>query len=250
VFRTSLASLAIISNDPLSDTLTDSINWLDGEQRADGSWGNNVLDSAITLYAAYSGFTPTCGDNICRSEDGEDSSSCPADCAISTGVSGSQDLEICNDNFDNDGDSYTDCEDIDCISDPVCAVDLEICDDFIDNDGDSFVDCDDLDCSSDSACTVSDVTVVDDEKEEGSSALFWIVLIVIILLIGGLLFYLWKKGFFKRSKKRERPAPIPPLILPRRAPPRRAVVRAKPKKKKEDELERSIREARKLMGLK
>ena len=58
--------------------------------------------------------------------------------------------EICDDGIDNDGDSYIDCNDFDCSGDSSCP--SEICDDGIDNDGDSYIDCNDFDCDDDSSC--------------------------------------------------------------------------------------------------
>jgi hypothetical protein len=68
--------------------------------------------------------------------------------------------EICDDNMDNDGDQFTDCDDFDCMDDPACAV--EICDDDMDNDGDQFTDCDDFDCMNDPACAVE---ICDDDMD-------------------------------------------------------------------------------------
>ncbi|MBN2722979.1 MAG: DUF4215 domain-containing protein [Deltaproteobacteria bacterium] len=53
-------------------------------------------------------------------------------------------LEICNNNWDDDGDLLVDCEDPDCETLAVCSD--EICDNSIDDDGDSLVDCEDPDC--------------------------------------------------------------------------------------------------------
>lgn len=68
----------------------------------------------------------------------------------------------CDDERDNDGDGFTDCEDQDCETDEACTgpnvnnfnnfnnmnnvIGPEICDDGDDNDGDGFVDCGDPDC--------------------------------------------------------------------------------------------------------
>ncbi|MDY0000896.1 MAG: hypothetical protein RBU30_06345 [Polyangia bacterium] len=58
--------------------------------------------------------------------------------------------EICDDDQDNDGDGWIDCEDWDCQDDPVCRE--QICDDDVDNDGDGDTDCDDTDCIGTTAC--------------------------------------------------------------------------------------------------
>lgn len=51
--------------------------------------------------------------------------------------------EICNDNIDNNGNSFIDCEDFACLNTTTIECN---CSDGIDNDGDGFIDCDDFDC--------------------------------------------------------------------------------------------------------
>ncbi|MBU1220568.1 hypothetical protein KKF34_02960 [Myxococcota bacterium] len=97
--------------------------------------------------------------------------------------------EICDDEQDNDGNGFTDCEDFACIGDPACPPKAEntndlcsnstdddedgmidcadpscsnhpdvtlckesSCDDGADNDGDGYTDCEDWDCANDTAC--------------------------------------------------------------------------------------------------
>jgi hypothetical protein len=67
------------------------------------------------------------------------------------------DPEICDDTIDNDGDGYVDCDDSDCIGDPVCDTgcvpEPEICNDGIDNDCDGKTDCaDKKDCRNSPDC--------------------------------------------------------------------------------------------------
>jgi hypothetical protein len=63
-------------------------------------------------------------------------------------ASGGTGSELCNNQVDDDGDSFTDCEDQDCVANEACrSVPLEICDNTIDDDLDGFVDCNDLDCA-------------------------------------------------------------------------------------------------------
>ena len=57
--------------------------------------------------------------------------------------------EACDNGKDDDGDSKTDCLDVDCKGKPICA---EMCDDGKDNDYDDKIDCADPDCSSHVAC--------------------------------------------------------------------------------------------------
>lgn len=60
-----------------------------------------------------------------------------------------QEEALCEDQLDNDGDGYTDCEDLDCQGTQACA---EECDDGVDNDGDGAVDCFDSDCQGAESC--------------------------------------------------------------------------------------------------
>lgn len=64
--------------------------------------------------------------------------------------------EICDNQADDDGDSLTDCDDVDdCASATNCQTPTEICDNGTDDDGDSAVDCDDSDCTENEACIVT-----------------------------------------------------------------------------------------------
>ena len=67
------------------------------------------------------------------------------------GTDGGQTAEDCSNGVDDDGDSYVDCNDFDCSSDPSCP--QEDCSNGIDDDGDSYIDCSDFDCNSDPACS-------------------------------------------------------------------------------------------------
>lgn len=69
--------------------------------------------------------------------------------SVATASAKGQD-EICDDAIDNDGDSFIDCQDFDCIGTASCPE--LICDDSIDNDGDTFIDCADIDCFNTEIC--------------------------------------------------------------------------------------------------
>ncbi|MDP7114456.1 MAG: hypothetical protein QGH45_20965, partial [Myxococcota bacterium] len=60
--------------------------------------------------------------------------------------------EICDNGVDDDQDGQEDCQDPDCFGDPACVLG-EICDNGVDDDGDGFLDCDDSDCLIHPACT-------------------------------------------------------------------------------------------------
>ncbi|MBU1243934.1 lamin tail domain-containing protein [Myxococcota bacterium] len=68
----------------------------------------------------------------------------------------------CDDEFDNDADGNVDCADSDCAAS--CGA-VEDCDNTTDDDGDGDIDCDDADCVADPACTggeICDNTTDDD----------------------------------------------------------------------------------------
>jgi photosystem II stability/assembly factor-like uncharacterized protein len=59
-----------------------------------------------------------------------------------------RETEMCDDNYDNDGDGFANCADSDCHESPACQdLTVEECQDGQDNDRDLLTDCDDNDCS-------------------------------------------------------------------------------------------------------
>jgi len=132
------------------------------------------------LVACESSETPTCG-GYCTTDHHCDYISILQRCAC---VPDNED--DCDDQVDNDGDGYIDCDDQDCAGDPACATpcgqidDPKYCDvgycendeicvpgatycmcvpeteddctDQIDNDADGYTDCEDRDCTEDPAC--------------------------------------------------------------------------------------------------
>jgi hypothetical protein len=120
---------------------------------------------------AGGGSSSYCDDGTC--DPGEDQCNCPEDCGIPPTTETS-----CTDGIDEDCDTYTDCDDIDCDGDPACidpycgdgtcdpgedqcncsddcgdppATETD-CTDGIDEDCDLDTDCDDIDCEGDPAC--------------------------------------------------------------------------------------------------
>ena len=55
----------------------------------------------------------------------------------------SDQIEICDNGIDDDGDGFIDGDDLDC---------QELCNNGIDDDGDGFIDCDDMDCDGNPDC--------------------------------------------------------------------------------------------------
>ena len=86
-------------------------------------------------------------------EPGTDAGSTPTGSTYSetsTGTTVVPAPEVCDDGIDNDLDGLVDCEDDDCVGDPVC-VETE-CTDGLDDDSDGLIDCVDEDCFVDVAC--------------------------------------------------------------------------------------------------
>ncbi len=84
--------------------------------------------------------------------------------------------ELCSDGIDNDGDTYLDCTDTDCINNSavsVCSADAEnstsFCSDGQDNDGDGLVDCADPECESFGCNEASDEFCADGLDNDGDN---------------------------------------------------------------------------------
>ncbi|MBU1976236.1 MAG: right-handed parallel beta-helix repeat-containing protein [Nanoarchaeota archaeon] len=73
--------------------------------------------------------------------------------------------EICNNAYDDDGDGYSDCYDTDCADYPAC-MDDEICNNGLDDDDDGDEDCDDSDCSSSQYCQDSEICDNDEDDDD------------------------------------------------------------------------------------
>jgi hypothetical protein len=180
---------------------------------------------------------------------------------------------ICDDGYDNDFDGLVDCDDPDCEGSAECVeyvppedgvgVGYEICDNYIDDDNDGLVDCDDPDCEFDEYCIEEEEE--EEEKEEAEKEgkgwlIFLIILIILILACIGLFLYMKKTGkglgdlirfkkkkgpsfdeFLKSEALKEEKKPAAPLIRPA------LPVRPRKEDKLEEELEKSIREAEKLL---
>jgi len=69
-------------------------------------------------------------------------------------------VEVCDNQVDDDGDGAVDCDDDDCLTEPMCMnsaeyaapFEVEVCDNQVDDDGDGAVDCDDDDCLGSPTC--------------------------------------------------------------------------------------------------
>lgn len=109
-----------------------------------------------------------CGDNF------DDDGNGLTDCADPVCI-GSDDcllpvLELCGDGIDNDGNGLIDCVDPAC-NDIAACLD-EICDDGLDNNGNGLVDCDDPVCATTSNCLAPPVEICDDGIDNDGDGLF------------------------------------------------------------------------------
>jgi len=227
IFTTAVATLAL--KESASQNEFDSAKaWLILRQRTDGSWGD-AFTTATVLYAIYDNedvqfrgiaaapaVTVCNEDGICDSDFGENALNCAFDC-------------YCGDDTCDSTESYS-----------ACPADCEAPEEFepatFCGDGVCQVDEDNKTCPAD--C-----------PKEGGLPWFWIILI--ILLLAGAFFLYFK--FYKKKPKQVKPVKIQPGQLPRRIIRRPAAraLRARPvrarKTKTESELEKSLREAKKLL---
>ena len=93
---------------------------------------------------------------------GQDNFSVSLECESTGGPSGT---EICFNDTDDDGDGLIDCDDPDCLLDPVCID--EDCNNNLDDDGDGYVDCDDTECWTDPGCNPEDCENGSDDNSNG-----------------------------------------------------------------------------------
>lgn len=147
------------------DVPGDEYLWLAGQ-------AGKALRGEIQVNATRPDRSEVCGNQTCGST--ENQCNCPDDCGTPPSTESN-----CTDGIDEDCDTYTDCDDSDCTSDPACIVTYcgdgtcdpdedqcncpddcgtppsaeSSCTDGIDNDCDADTDCDDADCSSDLGCT-------------------------------------------------------------------------------------------------
>lgn len=251
--ETATAILALTASGS-TDELNSAIGYLEGSVRSDGSWDGDELTTALTLYSAFTGASidlpplgpappgsqpppAVCGDNYCDPQF-EDYDMCPKDCPALGNP--------------------------DCVENNKCEVQ------FNENSANCPVDCycgDGICDSSESGTCELDCGVVTPpptipeqppiQIEEDGGFPWMIMLIIIILLI--LAAYLAYNHYFSKKKKPKstysnRPAFNPsaggfggPKPRPR-APPRQARPTRGKKSKAELELEKSLGEAKRLLG--
>jgi len=225
ILTTAMAALALKEAGRIEE-FDSAKAWLISRQRNDGSWGD-VFTTSTALYAIYDGEQLTfrsiadvgavevCNeDNLCDANFGENSFNCPLDC-------------FCGDDVCDSEESPNTCP-ADCgepePTEPVSSCGDGVCDFDEDND-----------------------TCPADCPREGGFPWFWTIVVVLLLVLAFFLYFKFHKKTEKPSKplkikadeKKEKPKYRPPT---KRAP-------SKPKRKSrtESELEKSLKEARKLL---
>ncbi|HLC58874.1 MAG TPA: hypothetical protein VJI68_03350 [Candidatus Nanoarchaeia archaeon] len=260
IFASSIALFGLYGTDK-SDSVSRVINYLNSKVSNDGSWGSNIKSTSWALISLH-------GAQLSRN-------------TVTFGSSspGGADVEICGDGLDNDRDGVLECGELECRDNPIC-----ICDNGIKDAGEIAIDCggtcgtcpadtgdDSLDVPLDDFTddTTEPDTTSDPTTEEGGS-LWWLWLLIILIVFGGGGFVFYTKyvktgkvdlsKFFKKKNnnkpnfeqfKRQTefkpvqpsPQPVKPFARPMKPT---APLKARPSKE-EDELDKSIREAQRLL---
>lgn len=274
VFETAMAILALKSSGE-GNALAQASSWLESKQVSDGSWETNVLKTAAALYAAFSGAAINlpppafigpgpggepifqCGDGICDRET-ENAATCPDDCEPKTPTC--QVNGICETAFEDSLTCPQDCSCGDGVCDSseftssTCTQDCEqiaVCGNGI-TEGNEQCDLDvstgfgeDIqcpgECQSDCSCP---------SEEEGGFP-WWISIVIVILLVG-LVIYYFKFREPKKAQSSRKPSEFPFMSQQptARSPPPMPRMSSPPPQKKskmEEELDKSIEEAKKLL---
>ena len=249
-YITAFSVFAASANTDYSDVENMGVDYLKRTVANDGYWNNNVGDTAMALIALH-------GRDLERSS-GSFSS-------IATNVTSTNEPEDCTNGIDDDSDGLADCFDGDCTDHSSCAEETTIeeeCGDGICDLGEDTESCP-SDCEEqtktepETGCT-QDSNCQDNEKcnDKGECVkkfpwgIIVTILVVILILGGGTVFYL---KFVKTGKlfkpKGSKPKPSferYSMERPIQQPIRTAAQPSK-KSKEEDELEKSLKEAEKLL---
>ncbi len=255
IISTSVASFSLAGSDK-AEAVIRANTYLTDKVSKDGSWGNNVEATSWALIALH-------GGELSRSVIGG------GDVPITS-------TEICGNGIDDDQDGALDCAESECLTDKACA-----CANGIKDEGEEGIDCGGS-CAT--SCIVDEkqtetpaekpeeVTPVEEtpptETPKESSS-WWIWLLVILVLLGLVVLFYIKYiksgkidlgGLFKKKPKGpsfedfRRQAEFRPIQQRPSSPgtsrpsqPVRPMTQFKTKSKEEDELEKSMREAEKLL---
>ena len=257
-FQTALSLLALKDSPLYTERVDKAKSWLQSKQGSEGSWGQNVRDTAMILYAAYGDAVlqpekveaakkaaGTCNyDYVCDTEAGETADGC-TDCAIIKREGACNEDNVCD---SLDGETAENCVD--------CSCGDEVCDSSEDSDS-----CPD-DCEAEKTAEESECgngLCEDDESEDscpddckaaeegaGFGTVLLIMLIVLLVGVGGFLAY--KKFAQKGAQK---PKPSSPFAPNSSYAPFRRVQPQQPARpaaaRTESQLQKSLDEARKLL---
>lgn len=264
VYTTAFSVYSLLKASEYNDVAMKGEEFLQRSVKEDGSWNNkNVKDTAMTIIAFNGGVQSAYVESVFV--DGE----LPVE---SGGIE-----DICNNLIDDDLDGYVDCGDGDCENFEGCiqeqeqTVTTENCYNDVDDDDDGLADCDDDDCFLECEGSNTEEPAFGDETEEEpgvssteEKSYAWLVWLIIIILIlgGGVFFYIAyiktgkiKLGGTKRSsmtfedfKQKMDVRPQTPVRPVQRPVVQRMPQTAKPVRNAEDDaLEKSLREAEKLL---
>ncbi len=264
VFDTAAAVLAL--KDAQSTTELDAaVNWLKSKQAADGSWENNLYKSAFVLYSAFGSASVAlppigpggpelgfCGDGTCDPD--ENSNDCPIDCPA-TREGPCVENGVCDVSF---GENSQNCgQDCSC-GDGMCdsSEDEQSC--SRDCRGSAEQECgnnvvegtEECDGSEDAFCpgrcgAPGTSNACGCQAEEGGGFPWWIPIVLVLAVVIAIVLYVKMKKPPTRGSATTRPdfgfMPKPPV-----QPPARKIPQSTVRSKVEDELEKSINEAKKL----
>ncbi len=216
VYTTAFAILALKKAGSTKE-LNSAVDWLKTKQQSDGSWGS-VPNTALALYVAFAnvpvtlpppGGTPgpgpeqRCGDDICNGD--ETIETCPQDCETSTTTCNKN--NVCETSAGEDSDTCS----VDCF----CGD--QVCDDYERSTNACATDCankqpteacgndavegsEECDGAEDSACPgLCTLSCACGEKESGGMGK-WIIFFIVFLLLGGAIFF-YIRGKGKGSSK-------------------------------------------------
>ncbi len=256
VYATSVSLLALEGTDR-TDNAARAADYLNRRINKDGSWNRDVRNTAFAILSLH-------GVDLGSAEIREiDSSSIKR--------------EVCGNSIDDDSDGVEDCGEEECKEDQECEVTEKPAeeDDGTATEEGCKIDSDCMEgqeCNSGVCIEKSEETtagVEDVQEKEKSNVLLWIIILIVTILVGGGVFYLKYirtgkvsfKDIFKKKKKIQTYEEYKKMAEFRQTEPTRMVQnqerkqtiqpRLQPQKinksKDEEELERSLREAEKLI---
>ncbi len=279
-------SLLALSVGGSTEEILNAIDYLKKSRKSDGSWDSDKTTTALVLYAAFADASVTlpsmpgpsgiesdslCGDGvcdpdesvylcfkdcqqqeseicvangICESDYGETSANCPVDCSCGDGICDDSEVNICS---------------LDCGS---TSASIAICGNSIREGSEECDGSDDAACSAGFACTSSCVCFPEESGDEGGFG--WMIisaLVLLLIVIGIYIAYKYYSPSKKNSSKRSIQGPM--FSFPSgnntpfgneqetKMPQNRLGAPTRGASRKSDaelELEKSLREAKKLLG--